>query len=74
MGIAYSLAVIVVVATAVTNAIPGLSFSDVISMMADDPDVQSSFIQLVLSLILLTVMYVLNKIYFDKRAHLFVNA
>lgn len=74
VGIAYSLAVIVVVATAVTNAIPGLSFSDVISMMADDPDVQSIFIQLVLSLILLTVMYVLNKIYFDKRTHLFVHA
>lgn len=74
VGIAYAFAIIVIVVTTLTDAIPGLSFSDVIGMMADDPDVQSGFIQLVVPLIVLIVMYVLNKIYFDKRAHLFVNA
>ena len=74
MEIARTLVAAVIVVTTVTDAVPGLTFSDVIGIMADDPDVQSGLIQLVLSLIMVIGMYVLNKIYFDKRAHLFVHA
>ena len=74
ISISYNLIVVWLAVSTLTRFLPGANFFDALGMLLESSSTQASLFQLVVSVIAVIVMYFLNRTYFNKRAHLFVNA
>lgn len=74
VSISYNLIVVWLAVSTLTRFLPGANFFDALGMLLESSSTQASLFQLIVSVIAVIVMYFLNRTYFNKRAHLFVNA